>query len=755
MRTVRICMIADDGYVLPTIVTITSIRLHRDPETSVEIRILTPGLSNQNVRRLESLSGKGLVVRVIVTSMERLEGLHKFDSKERCVATTAALLKFLIGELFEDLDRILYLDGDLIVKRDLAELYDVHLDGNIVAAVKDSGLIYWTPKGTEGLKAYFNSGVMVLDLKMMRQGGYAEKLIDAKRRSADMSLMDQNILNRVFDGKVKTLPIKWNCLFVNLLRAYANGQFTTSQLNHFFDCKYKNLADVHDAAAIIHFSSREKPWKFHDAPLVEEWEKVYDEAKLGEIYPLSRVACNEEFVKFPWRTFLGTDKSADDLRADAEELFRNTAACRRKVKQLEKQLREQQMTPSVDLNRGEKAIRVLIVGGDGRGALNPFAYLYAQSLSKSGIAVEGGVRKFRTASPGTYDIVHIQWPESLVGWNLDALGTADIEALRRRFAEHKSAGTKFVYTRHNVRPHVKFSDVTEQLYRLVETESDAVFHMGEYSIQEYSERYGEGKVRNFLIPHHTYASVDREVSSEEARRFLKIPKDDKVLLCFGEFRSKEEVDLVTKVVSNSGIPRLRLLAPRLEGGEGCVGYVPHQALPLYFAAADVVMIQRLHILNSGNLPMAYYFGKVCVGPQDGNVGGLLAATGNPSFDPSDVESAVRALRSGFELAAKGLGERNRKHADENWALPKVTAMAISAYSELLGRPCRKSCNGERDRISKENANLVKRLKSAEEEVRALHASEAYRVGMFLTFPFRRMKRLLCGSKQGAKRKAGK
>lgn len=54
------------------------------------------------------------------------------------------------------------------------------------------------------------------------------------------------------------------------------------------------------------------------------------------------------------------------------------------------------------------------------------------------------------------------------------------------------------------------------------------------------------------------------------------------------------------------------------------------------SVADIALLQRVKILNSGSLPLNFYFGNVVVGPDVGNVGEILKKTGNPVFNVEDV-----------------------------------------------------------------------------------------------------------------------
>lgn len=66
-------------------------------------------------------------------------------------------------------------------------------------------------------------------------------------------------------------------------------------------------------------------------------------------------------------------------------------------------------------------------------------------------------------------------------------------------------------------------------------------------------------------------------------------------------------------------------------------------LPYYIAASDVIFIQRKDILNSGNVPLGFLYHKVVMGPATGNIGEILAATGNPTFHPDNRTDILEAF----------------------------------------------------------------------------------------------------------------
>ena len=108
-------------------------------------------------------------------------------------------------------------------------------------------------------------------------------------------------------------------------------------------------------------------------------------------------------------------------------------------------------------------------------------------------------------------------------------------------------------------------------------------------------------------------------------------------------------------------------------------------LPYYMAASDVIFIQRKDVLNSANIPLAFLFHKIAIGPNVGNIGELLKSTGNPTFSPDNKTDIVRALKEARQLSAFGKGETNYTYALENMRIDKVGKQYAKLYKELTNK----------------------------------------------------------------------
>lgn len=354
-------------------------------------------------------------------------------------------------------------------------------------------------------------------------------------------------------------------------------------------------------------------------------------------------------------------------------------------------------------------MKVLIVFDEAH-ADNLFVPVLCRAIRQQGVDIRCSRQEFWTGDT-PFDIIHFQWPEEVVGWNCN--DPEILTGLKERIARYRAEGTRFVYTRHNQCPHYANS-IMAQAYTIIEACSDVIVHMGRYSHDELRKKYPQKN--HVVIPHHIYENTyDETITCAEARRRLNIPADRFVITAFGKFRKREETAMVLRAYLRSGIRHKYLLAPRLypftrhphhnglkqiaawflwhlviPAGNKLFGIradnneqiIPNEDLPYYLAASDLIFIQRRHILNSGNVPLAFLFRKVAVGPDCGNVGELLRATGNPVFDPENPATVREALQKARELHRAGQGETNYRYALRHMSLEKVGQMYANMYQEL-------------------------------------------------------------------------
>lgn len=164
--------------------------------------------------------------------------------------------RLLLPELLPDVDRVLYVDADTVVLHALDPLFTTPLEGQPLAAAR-------APTTVEGIRnlanlglspdfAYFNSGVLLMDLAEMRSENLSERIFRCARdRGASFRFPDQDALNLVCEERWQALHPRWNALASFFLGDSPQGSSN--------DLEY---LEARTSPAILHFegSALAKPW---------------------------------------------------------------------------------------------------------------------------------------------------------------------------------------------------------------------------------------------------------------------------------------------------------------------------------------------------------------------------------------------------------------------------------------------------------------------------------------------------------------
>lgn len=241
-----ICFITDDNYVMPTCVAITSMIMNKKYDSKYIINVITVNISEENInilnRFIEENSNEYIKIKVIKENNK-----YEYINSEHPYVTKSALLKFNIPDILLDYDKCLYLDSDIIVLDDLEELFNIDISNYYAAAVKDyiATEIELHAKSI-GVDNYFNSGVMLLNLSILRRNKVLNLLIDYKMNKDRHHFMDQDTFNYCFHDKVKFIDLKYNYMVTNTI-------YDNDVLSKFYNCS------IDDNIVVLHITYY-KPW---------------------------------------------------------------------------------------------------------------------------------------------------------------------------------------------------------------------------------------------------------------------------------------------------------------------------------------------------------------------------------------------------------------------------------------------------------------------------------------------------------------
>ena len=263
-KIIPVFFAADDKYVPFLAVTLQSIKEHISPENEYRIYVLHAGIEDEGSDKIKKFESENFKVNFVDVT-DRLAVLSE-ELHLRDYYTCATYYRIFIAVMFPEYDKAIYLDSDIAVRCDLADYFGIDLGDNYVAGVPD-GAVGAVPvfkeytKHVLGIEAekYFNAGVLLLNLKALRNEDFYGKFSALLKKYKFIVAQDQDYLNVLCKGRVKYLADEWNAMPVG-------GE--TQRLK---DPK------------IIHYNLTMKPWHYDDI-LYQEY--FWNSAERTEFYEL-------------------------------------------------------------------------------------------------------------------------------------------------------------------------------------------------------------------------------------------------------------------------------------------------------------------------------------------------------------------------------------------------------------------------------------------------------------------------------------
>lgn len=289
---------SSDSYVSVCAVSITSLAKAYRGEKLV-VHVVSTDMTIKNKTRLYQIAGLWNFTLYVVDFSNHLVdectslGLPRFRGGYEVYTT------LFLSSCFPGLDRVIFIDADTIVLRDLSDVWELDLAGNLLAAVPDYGN-YAEYSRSEEKKLlnknvdYYNSGFLLMDLAAWRRHDIAEQLVTLC--SDKFNIFDQSILNALVGHKTLRLPLNFN--LTTCAHGVSFGVFTwlfSAIGSGISEEEYKN-AQSHPA--IVHFVGKffERPWyKNGYSPYKKEYLELCEAALLA---PDCEARGEESSVKF-------------------------------------------------------------------------------------------------------------------------------------------------------------------------------------------------------------------------------------------------------------------------------------------------------------------------------------------------------------------------------------------------------------------------------------------------------------------------
>lgn len=240
-KQIPIFFTTDDAYVPMLMVALNSIKKYSNINNDYNINVVYSKLSESSKQKLMKFNDNNFKIKFVDISTKLSRDI-KFHVRDYYSITT--YFRLFLPNMFKEIDKALYLDCDIVVKTDIANLFNIDIRDNLVGAVPDEAInkVYEFLKYANdylGINAqdYFNAGILIMNFKALREFNFEEKFISLLNQIKFTVAQDQDYLNVICKDRVKYLDLSWNKMPLD-----------------------KSLND--NELKLIHYNLNYKPWRY-------------------------------------------------------------------------------------------------------------------------------------------------------------------------------------------------------------------------------------------------------------------------------------------------------------------------------------------------------------------------------------------------------------------------------------------------------------------------------------------------------------
>lgn len=274
MDTIPVVLAADNNYRYPLMVTLLSLLMNAKKNTKYQFIILVSDqFDMESMELINKLLKQYDMPEAVFYNMQ--DNYQNIEMQIKHISY-ATFYRLQLPELLKEVEKCIYLDVDVVVKKDLKEFFDTELGDNYIAGVKAAGYYYPEEKKTatinlleiDKLDQYINAGVLLINLKKMREDKLAETF--EKLLEKNFPSQDQDILNAACYGHIKVLPPKYNAM--TKYNVGIKDEYDRIECLHICYTR-EEWNEACETPVIIHYADRWKPWQDLRGIFVQEWWK--------------------------------------------------------------------------------------------------------------------------------------------------------------------------------------------------------------------------------------------------------------------------------------------------------------------------------------------------------------------------------------------------------------------------------------------------------------------------------------------------
>jgi wbbM protein len=265
-HNIPICFSVDKNYILYLGVAIQSLIVNISSEKNYDILIFTSNISSLERKKITqlALSSHNVSIRFFDIK-EYIKNKFPASFFTSGHFTEAVYYRAFLPYILEKYSKVIYLDCDLVVNKDIGNLYHINISPNPLGAVVDIEVIRSYKCGfmqkyvdntlkLKNITKYFNSGVLIMDLRQLRKMNFLDKFLSTIQKISEPWFVDQDIFNVVLENQITLLPTKWNV-------EYHLPIWDKSYTDHLPEKYLELYSNMQDDPYIVHFAGCKKAWQ--------------------------------------------------------------------------------------------------------------------------------------------------------------------------------------------------------------------------------------------------------------------------------------------------------------------------------------------------------------------------------------------------------------------------------------------------------------------------------------------------------------
>lgn len=253
-KKMNFVLASDENYVDKLAVAILSIiKKHKEV---VSVHILSNNISEDSVNELMFRFGNR--ADIYIYNLNNLDKLLQRDVNVDRLSLAVYARLFIPDLIPQNIEKVLYLDTDVLVNKELNSLFEIDLKNNYIGAVRS--IIDLNQTNNDG-DFHINSGVVLWNLTKCREESFTKKALDyIENAQGKMKFHDQTVLNMVCKGYIQMLPLHYNVMSPILFLDYRKFIDVYNLKNYYSQDEYLHAKND---ASIIHLTSWVvgRPWE--------------------------------------------------------------------------------------------------------------------------------------------------------------------------------------------------------------------------------------------------------------------------------------------------------------------------------------------------------------------------------------------------------------------------------------------------------------------------------------------------------------